>query len=54
MQPLDEFRPEMILMDMHMPSCDGLDLAAVIRQQEEYIGIPIVFLSAEASMDTAA
>ena len=51
MQPLAEFRPDMILMDMHMPSCNGLDLAAVIRQQEEYVGIPIVFLSAEASMD---
>ena len=52
MQPLVEFRPDMILMDLHMPSCNGLDLAAVIRQQEEYVGIPIVFLSAEASMDT--
>jgi diguanylate cyclase (GGDEF)-like protein len=52
MQPLAEFRPDMILMDLHMPSCNGLELAAVIRQQEEYIGIPIVFLSAEASMDT--
>jgi diguanylate cyclase (GGDEF)-like protein len=52
MQPLAEFRPDMILMDLHMPSCNGLDLAAVIRQQEEYVGIPIVFLSAEANMDT--
>jgi len=51
MGPLAEFRPDMILMDMHMPSCNGLDLAAVIRQQEEYVGIPIVFLSAEASME---
>ena len=51
MQPLAEFRPDMILMDMHMPSCNGLDLAAVIRQQEEYVGIPIVFLSAEASIE---
>ena len=51
MQPLAEFRPDMILMDLHMPSCNGLDLAAVIRQQEEYVGIPIVFLSAEASME---
>ncbi|HJZ46265.1 MAG TPA: response regulator [Roseiflexaceae bacterium] len=51
MQPLAEFRPDMILMDMYMPGCGGLDLAAVIRQQEEYVGIPIVFLSAEASLD---
>jgi diguanylate cyclase (GGDEF)-like protein len=52
MQPLAEFRPDMILMDLYMPSCSGLDLAAVIRQQEEYVGIPIVFLSAEDNMDT--
>jgi diguanylate cyclase (GGDEF)-like protein len=51
MQPLAEFRPDIILMDMYMPNCDGLDLAAVIRQQEEYIGIPIVFLSAETNRD---
>ncbi|HEU5101705.1 MAG TPA: diguanylate cyclase, partial [Roseiflexaceae bacterium] len=51
MQPLTEFRPDMILMDMYMPGCDGLDLASVIRQQEEYVSIPIVFLSAEASLD---
>jgi diguanylate cyclase (GGDEF)-like protein len=51
MQPLAEFRPDMILMDMYMPGCDGMDLAAVIRQQEDYIGIPIVFLSAETNRD---
>jgi diguanylate cyclase (GGDEF)-like protein len=51
MEPLAEFRPDMILMDMHMPSCNGLDLAAVIRQQEEYVSIPIVFLSTEASIE---
>jgi diguanylate cyclase (GGDEF)-like protein len=51
MQPLADFRPDMILMDMYMPGCNGLDLAAVIRQQEEYVSIPIVFLSAEARLD---
>jgi diguanylate cyclase (GGDEF)-like protein len=51
MQPLAEFRPDMILVDMYMPGCNGLELAAVIRQQEEFVSIPIVFLSAEASLD---
>ncbi|MEO7908449.1 MAG: response regulator [Roseiflexaceae bacterium] len=51
MEPLADFRPDMILMDMHMPSCNGLDLATVIRQQEEYVSIPIVFLSAESSIE---
>jgi diguanylate cyclase (GGDEF)-like protein len=51
MQPLAEFRPDIILMDMYMSSCSGLDLATVIRQQEEYVSIPIVFLSVEASLE---
>lgn len=45
---LDDFSPELILLDLYMPGCDGQDIAAVIRQREEYAGIPIVFLSGEA------
>jgi len=45
---LDDFSPELILLDLYMPGCDGQEIAAVIRQREEYAGIPIVFLSGEA------
>ncbi len=48
---LVEAKPEMILMDMYMPGCSGMELAAVIRQQEAFVGIPIVFLSIETDMD---
>jgi diguanylate cyclase (GGDEF)-like protein len=51
MAPLVDFRPDLVLMDMYMPGCDGMDLAAVIRQQGDFIGIPIVFLSAETNRD---
>jgi diguanylate cyclase (GGDEF)-like protein len=44
---LVEFRPDLILMDVYMPTCSGVELATVIRQQEAFIGIPIVYLSAE-------
>lgn len=46
-QSLFSFNPDLILMDMYMPDCNGLEVAAIIRQQENYASIPIVFLSSE-------
>jgi diguanylate cyclase (GGDEF)-like protein len=51
MRPLVDFRPDLILMDVYMAGCTGLELAALIRQQEAYVSIPIVFLSAETNYD---
>lgn len=48
---LVESKPELILMDMYMPSCSGIELAAIIRQHEAFLTIPIIFLSAEKSED---
>jgi CheY-like chemotaxis protein len=42
---LSIFQPELILMDLHMPECNSLELAAVIRQYNHYTGIAIVFFS---------
>jgi diguanylate cyclase (GGDEF)-like protein len=42
-----EFQPDVILMDVYMPECTGLELAMVIRQEEAFVGVPIVFLSRE-------
>ncbi|HRE32922.1 MAG TPA: response regulator, partial [Candidatus Berkiella sp.] len=44
---LIEFQPDLILLDLYMPQCSGVDLAKVIRQQDMFVGIPIVYLSAE-------
>ncbi|MBF0564331.1 MAG: response regulator [Nitrospirae bacterium] len=48
---LGEFYPDLILMDMYMPGCTGMDVARVVRQIEEYVSIPIVFLSSESDVD---
>jgi len=51
MEKLTTETPDLILMDLHMPGCSGLDVAAVIRQQESYLGLPIVYLSSESDVD---
>ena len=47
MGTLLEFDPDLILMDIYMLECDGIELAKVIRQLGGFVGIPIVYLSAE-------
>lgn len=47
---LREFNPDLILLDLYMPGCSGMELAAIIRQHEQYLGIPIVFLSSERDL----
>lgn len=47
LEQLSDFKPDLILMDVHMPQCSGLDAAKVIRQKDELLSVPIVFLSTE-------
>jgi len=42
-----EFKPELILLDMYMPKCTGLEVATILRQCSEFDDIPIIFLSSE-------
>ena len=44
---LQEFRPDLVLVDVYMPDCTGQELSAVIRQLPEHLSLPIVFLSSE-------
>lgn len=48
---IDSFNPDLILMDMYMPVCNGEDLCRIIRQYESFTTIPIVFLSSETDVN---
>lgn len=52
MEALLEFNPDMILMDLYMPECSGVELAGVIQQLENFISIPIAYLSSEDDFNT--
>ena len=51
MPALKQFRPDLVLMDLNMPGANGIELTALIREQEAFIHTPIVFLSGESSDD---
>lgn len=46
-QAIADNRPDLILMDLHLPGLDGMRLTALIRQQPGQQLLPIVFLSGD-------
>ena len=51
MPALEQFQPDLILMDLNMPGANGIELTALIREHDAFIDTPIVFLSGEADQD---
>ena len=47
---LKQFNPDLILMDMYMPNCTGVEAARVIRQHSAFLSVPIVYLSGETNI----
>ncbi|MGQ7959937.1 diguanylate cyclase [Pseudomonas sp. SP16.1] len=47
---LQSFNPEVVLLDVNMPDCSGPELAQVIRCNDEWLRIPIIYLSAETDI----
>jgi len=50
-QAISEHRPDLILMDLHMPGLDGMRLTAMIRSHPNQQLLTIVFLTGEADPD---
>lgn len=48
---LDAFTPELILMDLHMPVANGIELTALIRERATFAHTPIVFLTGEQDQE---
>ena len=48
---IEEFQPDLMIFDLHMPSCTGVELAEVVRYHTHWVHIPIIFLSSERNED---
>lgn len=48
---LEEFIPDMMVVDVYMPICSGPELAQVVRQDDKFAQMPIMFLSTETDLD---
>ncbi len=51
-QALEEFAPDLILLDVKMPDISGLELCRGIRDAPRWHDLPIVFMSGYSDVDT--
>ncbi len=48
---MESLHPDLVLMDLHMPQVNGVELTALIREHPAFVQTPIVFLSGESDLD---
>ena len=48
---LEVLLPDLVLMDLHMPDVNGVELTALIREHPAFMSTPIVFLTGENDPD---
>ena len=52
LESLTSLRPDLVLMDLHMPFANGVEVTMVIREHPLFARLPIVFLSGESDPDS--
>ncbi|MBS7326479.1 MAG: diguanylate cyclase [Thiopseudomonas sp.] len=51
LRELDDFNPDLVILDMYMPECSGPELAKMMRQCNRFDSIPIIYQSGEEDLD---
>ena len=51
MAAMEEFHPDLVLMDLHLPGCSGIELTASIRAHPSFLHTPVVFLTGDQDPD---
>src|SRR5579863_9174295 len=46
------FRPDLVLLDIHMPDVSGLEILRAIREDDTFSTIPVVILTASSTSET--
>jgi DNA-binding response OmpR family regulator/EAL domain-containing protein (putative c-di-GMP-specific phosphodiesterase class I) len=49
LQRATEFKPDLVVLDMHMPDINGMELATLLRQNEQFLLLPIIFVTDDTS-----
>lgn len=47
LQRAAKFKPDLVILDMHMPDINGMELAVLLRQDPEFLLLPIIFVTAD-------
>lgn len=47
LQRAAKFKPDLVILDMHMPDMNGMELAVLLRQDPEFLLLPIIFVTAD-------
>jgi DNA-binding response OmpR family regulator len=49
---LDMLQPDLLILDVHMPEIDGIELCEQVRGNDRWLGLPILFLTVHKDSET--